>query len=454
MKWVIGVSTLLVAVAAAGVAKMAKGKSAKPSSTDVMKAVSYEKHGAVATDVLKFTDDYPKPIPGRNQVLVQIKASSVNPVDFKLRRNSVPSFMLPKPKIPGADLAGIIVECPSSSSTQFQVGDRVAAMIPLTGSRWGSNAEYVAVDTSLLAKIPDNVSFESAAAVPLVSLTVMQSLNKLKKKPQPKKILIHAGAGGVGSFAIQYAKHVLGMETVATTASKEKADYLKQLGADVVIDYHTEDFTAIVQDYDVVLDPMSFLYETKTLKSNVLNKKGHYLNIMSSDWGLTEDGKEKSYGAITGWHYIKHKTMNLLTRGWFVPNYDFCIVKPNGEHLQTVMDLLGNNTIQPVIDSKFPLSKLADAHAHLEGGHVTGKTLTIHRSRWPVPNPFAPPEIPSYYVFNHFMGKREVVGRFLFPQCFIIFGFARFYLQSCDVDRMLIELLIVLEALLVPAAAY
>jgi len=249
-------------------------------------------------------------------------------------------------------------------------------MLPIIRSKWGSAAEFVAVDASLVAKIPETVELESAAALPLVSLTVIQSLKKLKE-PKGKKILIHAGAGGVGSFAIQYAKNVLGMH-VATTASKEKNEIVKELGADLVIDYKSEDFTEVVRDYDAILDPMSFLYEGRTFKSNVLKKSGHYLSIMSSDWALTEDGKEKSYGVKTYLNICKHKLANLITPGLFIPKYDFCMVNPNGDDLQLVMDLLGEKKVKAVIDSKFPLADMAKAHRHLEGGHVTGKVVIQH----------------------------------------------------------------------------
>jgi len=227
-----------------------------------------------------------------------------------------------------------------------------------------------------VAKIPETVELESAAALPLVSLTVVQSLKKVKE-PKGKKILIHAGAGGVGTFAIQYAKNVLGMH-VATTASKEKTEIVKALGADLVIDYKSQDFTEVVKDYDAILDPMSFLYEGRTLKSNVLKKTGHYLSIMSSDWALREDGKEKSYGARTYWNIFKHKLANMITPGWFVPKYDICMVSPNGDDLQMVMDLLEEKKVNAVIDSKFPLGEMAKAHRHLEGGHVTGKVVIQH----------------------------------------------------------------------------
>ena len=357
-------------------------KPAKSSSTETMNAVSYTEHGDV--DVLSYGSNYPRPVPSDGQVLIKVMASSVNPVDFKMRRNPVPSWMLPKPKIPGADIAGIIVEIGGGSETEptrrtsgnFKVGDRVAAMMPLLGSQWGANAEYAVVDTSLIAKVPDSVDFESAAALPLVCLTVIQSLNKIDAHTtKGKKILIHAGAGGVGSFAIQYAKHVLGMY-VATTASKEKTNFVQRLGADFVIDYRTTDFTTVVEEYDVVLDTMSFLYETKTLNTNVLKKDGRYLNIMSSDWSL-QDGKEKSYGPRTIWNVLRHKVANILSAG-ILPKYDFCVVVPKGNDLQLAMDLLGNGTIESVIDSVFPLSKLADAHSKLEKGHVSGKIVLQH----------------------------------------------------------------------------
>jgi len=226
-----------------------------------------------------------------------------------------------------------------------------------------------------VAKVPEQVDFESAAALPLVSLTVVQSLRKVKE-PKGKKILIHAGAGGVGTFAIQYAKKVLGMH-VATTASKEKTAIVKDLGADVVIDYRSQDFTKVIEDYDAVLDTMSFLYESRTLESNVLNKNGHYLNIMSSDSALTSDGKEKSYGVKTMFNFFKHKIANM-TPASFVPKYDFCVVSPSGSDLQEVMDLVGQGRVKTVIDSKFPLVDLAKAHKHLEGGHVTGKIVIEH----------------------------------------------------------------------------
>jgi len=381
----VGITTLLVGFTAAVIVRFPLktidwNGGVKPSSVEFMNAVAYNQHGG--TEELIF-GKYPKPtITGHNKndqrILVRVHASSVNPVDFKFRRihQNIPDWIIPKPKIPGADLAGVVVE---SALPQFRIGDRVAAMMPLIGSRWGSHSEYVSIDPSLVAKIDDSVDYASAASLPLVSLTVIQSLEKLRAPTRGKKILIHAGAGGVGTFGIQYAKHVLGMY-VATTASKEKAPFLKNLGADLVIDYRTQDFTKIVKDYDAVLDTMSFLYEARTLQRNshVLKKNGHYLNIMSSDWTTLSNGMENALGLGSVWNLARHKLVNIMLPGMVLPRYDFCMVEPNGKQLQLALDLLANGKIQSVIDQTFPLPKVADAHARLEEGHVTGKIAIAH----------------------------------------------------------------------------
>ena len=343
----------------------------KASTTEFMNAVAYtSKNGALTF----YQHDYPKPILRDDQVLVKVMASSVNPVDFKLRRNAkfIPNFVLPQPKIPGADLAGKIVQV-GSKVEALKLNDRVAAMIPLFGQQWGANAEYVALNASLVSKIPENVDYQSAASIPLVSLTTFKILSKLSSPTKGKKILIHAGAGGVGTFAIQYAKHVLGMY-VATTASKEKTNLLQSLGADLVIDYTSQDFTSLLQDYDVVLDPMSYLYERKSLQC--LKRSGHYLNILSSGWSL-RNGKEQGLGIITIWNLIKHKLVNFIAPGR-ICKYDLAFVEPNGSQLKVALELVGSGTIRPVIDKVYSLSDVGNAHDYLETGHATGKVVIEH----------------------------------------------------------------------------
>jgi alcohol dehydrogenase len=227
------------------------------------------------------------------------------------------------------------------------------------------------------------ISFVEAASLPLVSLTTIQAFSKLTQqgsRTEGKKILIHAGAGGVGTFAIQYAKKVLHMY-VATTASNEKAHFLKQLGADLVIDYRTTDFQSIIQDYDVVFDTMSWAYEYQTLasRSRVLKSNGgHYLNILSSDWGLT-DGKEKANGFLMVRNFLYYKLCHLVP--WWretVPSYDIVVVKPNGKQLKKVLDLVHDGTIRPIIDRTFPLKDAVSAYQYLENGHASGKVVLEH----------------------------------------------------------------------------
>jgi alcohol dehydrogenase len=297
---------------------------AKPDPQATMRAVVYGRHhggggGESGADSLRLEADFPRPLVRPRQVLIQVMAASINPVDFKYLRGAAPPLMLPKPKIPGHDVSGRIVQVgervnvatPSSSqqqqppSTTWRVGDRVAAMVPSLLSPWGTLAEYVAVDASLLARIPDEMFAEqqggdniiisggsgisgsaedrawiAAASLPLVGLTVVRAFEQLgsSQKWEDKKVLVQAGGGGVGTFAIQYAKKVLRASHVATTASSAgKAELLRRLGADLVVDYRATAFEDVIEGYDVVLDPMSWSYEKRTLESKVLKPTGWYL---------------------------------------------------------------------------------------------------------------------------------------------------------------------------------
>lgn len=345
---------------------------ASPSPDETMRAIVYARHGD--TSVLHLDTSHARPLVRKNDVLIHIKASSINPCDFKFRRNQAPAFIMPLPKIPGDDVAGDIVELgPDVDKQKFRVGDRVAAMLPILGSSWGAAADYVAVDASLVAKIGADLDYAGAAAMPLVSLTAMQALDNVKGDTKGKKILIHAGAGGVGSFAIQYAKHVLGMY-VATTASAANKHFVSELGADLVVDYRTEKFEDMIQNYDVVLDTMSWAYESRTLKrdATVLKPDGYYLNVLSSDWAF--DDKEKANGLLSLWHAIFHKMLNLVDLG-IVPKYYFVSVQSRGEQLQQVYDL---TKIRPVLDRRYDLMEAKAAYDYLEQGHAKGKVILVN----------------------------------------------------------------------------
>lgn len=176
--------------------------SARPHPSETMKAVVYAEHGP--PEVLVFEKEWPRPVPRPHQVLIRVAAAAINPCDFKFRRNPTPWPLSVKPSIPGEDVAGVVVKAPSNS--KFKPGDRVAAMMDILGSRWGATAEYAAVPQDYLALVPDSVSLSEAASVPLVALTTVQAFDMVEGGLEGKKVLVQAGAGGVGSFAIQYAK--------------------------------------------------------------------------------------------------------------------------------------------------------------------------------------------------------------------------------------------------------
>jgi alcohol dehydrogenase len=353
---------------------------ARPSGRgqDTMYAIQYSSNRS-SSNSLTFVSKYPRPILRPNQVLVKVKYSALNPCDFKFRRNTwIPNFLVPDSKIPGEDLSGILVELGSEVQSQnsWKIGDHVAAMMPLLGSRWGSLAEYAAVDVSFLARVGLNTTLLQAASMPLVGLTVVQAMNLWKRRKQHNSILIHAGAGGVGTFAIQYAKNVLHFDWIATTASSDKRDLLIGLGADQVIDYHTTKFEDVISNYDVVLDTMSWAYESRTWNNGVLNGRGHYFNILSSDW-IFHNGRERTNGIWSALRLIYSKIRNIILPG-HVPQYDMIAVTPNGTQLQSILDLVNVGLIRPVVDRVFTLKEAEKGLIYLEGGHASGKVMIHH----------------------------------------------------------------------------
>jgi alcohol dehydrogenase len=374
-----------------------------------MRGVSYIKHGDVS--VLRYSADLQRPAPLPWQVLVHVHYAAINPCDFKLRRMSdlpkpVADVLLPKPKIPGEDLAGIVVAVGSDVS-RFRRGDRVAAMLPILGARWGALSEFVAVDEAHAALVPDQVSLLDAASIPLVALTVVQALDRTspsgkvdlsadaRSADKPKQTaLVQAGGGGVGTFAVQILSRVLGFARVDATCS-ESCPLVKALAPDGVvktIDYRVESATP-ARGYDVVLDPMSWRHEAATLAvgAGVLKEgSGHYLNILSSDWALDAvTGKEAGNGLTTLLHITHHGICHVLGRltalvgarelpeamGCRSTRYSAIFVSPNGKRLAQVLQLLHQERVHAVVDSVFPLEEAQAAFEKLEKGHARGKIL-------------------------------------------------------------------------------
>jgi NADPH:quinone reductase-like Zn-dependent oxidoreductase len=280
-----------------------------------------------------------------NQVLVEVHATSINPIDWKLRAGYLKE-MLPFefPIILGWDVAGIIVET-GRNVTDFKVGDRVFSR-PAT-TRKGTYAEFVSVDSNLLALMPEEMSFEEAASIPLAGLTAWQCLVDFGNVKNGDKVLIHAGAGGVGIFAIQIAKS-LGAYVV-TTASGKNVEFLKSLGADEVINYTEQEFNDILNHFDLVVDSIGGEVQSKSYQ--VLKEKGKLVSIVQPP----SEEEAKGYNVQAG----------------------FLWLEPNGKQLQKLADLYVSGKLKPVIGETFKLSEkgLQDAHALSETHHARGKIV-------------------------------------------------------------------------------
>lgn len=307
-----------------------------------MKAIVIEQYGG--KEQLKEME-IQKPIPGVKQVIVKLYATSINPIDWKLREGYLKEMMpFDFPIILGWDAAGVVDEV-GEHVIDFNVGDRVFARPETTNS--GTYAEYTKVDAHLLAKIPENISFEEAACVPLAGLTAWQCLFDFGNIQKGDKVLIHAGAGGVGTFAVQLAKDAGAY--VATTAGTHNIEFLKSLGADEVIDYKKQDFEKILRDFDFVLDSLGGENQEKSF--TVLKEGGKLASIVSDPNQDKASQKNIKSGNV-----------------WLVPN---------GKQLEKIAVLLEQNKIKVIIGNKFPLSEegIKEAHALSESHHAKGKIV-------------------------------------------------------------------------------
>jgi NADPH:quinone reductase-like Zn-dependent oxidoreductase len=280
-----------------------------------------------------------------DEVLVKIIATSVNPVDWKAREGMLRKHRdFDLPLILGWDLSGIVTEV-GKIVTKFQVGEAVYGMPDLTKN--GTYAEFIAVKEDYLALKPESLSHIEAASIPLVGLTAWQSLIIFAKPKKGDRVLIHAGAGGVGSFAIQLAKY-LGAYVV-TTASKRNKEFLYQLGADQVIDYQKYDFSKELSNLDIVFDTVGGT--TLERSYQVLKPGGKLISIAGSP---NHELAEKYSIHV---HHVE--------------------VQPDGKQLKEIANLLDSNHIKPVVTQVFELEDIKKAHELSESRHVRGKISVI-----------------------------------------------------------------------------
>lgn len=326
--------------------------------------------------------EVPKPDVGEHDVLVAVRAASVNALDAKIRDGEF-KLILPYrvPFVLGHDVAGRVVRV-GSAVRSFAPGDEVYAR---PGKEHiGTFAELAAVHEGDLARKPSTLTMEESAALPLVALTAWQALVERANLRPGQKILIHAGSGGVGTIAIQLARH-LGAH-VATTTSTANTGWVKNLGADVVIDYKRDDFETVVRDYDVVLDSLGGQTLEKSLR--VLKPGGIVVGIA----GPPDSAFAKQIGANP---VVRVATVLLSARTRLRARrrrvrYSFLFMRASGEQLRSIAALADAGTIRPVIDRVFPFEATKDAMAYVESGRAKGKVV-VTMADLPLARPVTPP---------------------------------------------------------------
>jgi NADPH:quinone reductase-like Zn-dependent oxidoreductase len=319
-----------------------------------MKAAVYTRYGP--PDVLQIRD-VEKPVPRDTEVLIRVRAASVNPLDWHFMRGT-PYFLRimaglskPKDKRLGVDVAGE-VEAVGRNVTQFKPGDEVF------GACRGAFAEYACTSESALVMKPGNVTFEQAASVPVAAFTALQGLRDKGQIQPGQKVLINGAAGGVGTFAVQIAKS-FGAE-VTGVCSTRNVGMVRSIGADQVIDYTQEDFTKSGQRYDLLFDCVG--NHSLSACRRVLNPKGIYIAVG---------------GPVGRWMIgVLARMIKALVLSWFVSQtLAMVLAKPSQEDLTLMRGLMEAGKVTPVIDRRYRLSEVPEAIRYLEEGHARGKVV-------------------------------------------------------------------------------
>lgn len=311
--------------------------------------------------------DMPVPEAKDGDVLVEVHAAGLNLLDSKIKTGEFKLILPYKlPLILGHDVAGIITRI-GKNVKKFKVGDKVYARA--ADHSIGTFAEFIAIDEKDVAFKPENLSMEEAASIPLVALTAWQALVERAQVVNGQKVFIQAGSGGVGTVAIQLAKH-LGA-SVATTASAKSFNLLEGLGADVIVDYKNEDFEKRLSNYDVVLNSQ----DKKTLEKSlrILKPGGKLISIS----GPPTPDFAREVGA--SW-FVKlilslvSARVRRLARKRNV-DYSFLFMRAQGEQLGKITKLIEEETIRPVVDKVFPFEKTNEALSYIESGRAKGKIV-------------------------------------------------------------------------------
>lgn len=324
----------------------------------------YGKDGFRAAEV-------PEPKIGSGDVLVRVSAASINPLDKMIRNGEFKQLIKYKPPfVIGHDVAGVVTQV-GATVRDFKIGDEVYARP--RDLRIGTFAEYIAIDQSDVALKPASLTLHEAAAVPLVALAAWQILVEKAQIKPGQKVLVHAGAGGLGSTVIQLAKHLGAV--VATTTRGDTAELVRDLGADVVVDYRKQDFSEILSGYDLVVDSLGGENLMKSL--TVLKPGGLAIGVAGPpDAGFAEQlGAPKPFQFVMSFlsRKVRKAAKNLGVR------YSFFFMKASGSQLHRLAGLYDAGHLRPVIDSIFPFDQTLEALAYVESGKVKAGKVVVTR---------------------------------------------------------------------------
>lgn len=329
-----------------------------------MKAFIIERYGK--SEVGRIAE-MPAPNVAADEVLIKIHAASINPIDFKIRSGEF-KLILPyrMPLILGIDVAGTVVQI-GTNVTRLKVGDEVYARAK--DDHIGTFAEFISIHEGVVVLKPKTLNMDEAASIPLVGLTAWQALVEKAQLKAGQKVLIHAGSGGVGTFAIQLAKYLGAI--VATTTGTSNVDWVKKLGADIVIDYKTTAFEDVLHDYDVVLDTQGGDSLDKSL--TVLKQGGKLISIAGApDPQFAKDINANWIIKLASFVLSFNIRRKAKSKG---VSYSFLFMKANGEQLANIAELIDMGVIRPVVDCIFPFESTEKALAYVEKGRAKGKVV-------------------------------------------------------------------------------
>jgi NADPH:quinone reductase-like Zn-dependent oxidoreductase len=329
-----------------------------------MKALTFRRYGK--SPEIGFAD-VPRPALKADELLVQVHAAGLNPIDNAIPTGAFkPVLHFQLPATLGSDLAGVVTEV-GGRVTRFKPGDAVFASVFDLGT--GSIAELTVVPESAAALQPANLDFVQAASIPMVGLTSWQALKERANLRAGQKVFIPAGSGGIGTFAIQLAKH-LGAR-VGTTASTGNVELVRSLGADEVVDYRKEEFEKVLRGYDVVLGTLRGDAIERSI--GILKPGGRIVSLVGPPDAAFARARRLNFFLAFVFGLLSRKIMRIARKREVT--YSFFFVRPDGEQLAEIGELLKADRIRPVIDKVFPFEQAKDALAYLAQGRSKGKVV-------------------------------------------------------------------------------